>query len=288
MVVLSLVAITFCAVPSIESFVLSSFIPLASVITVAPVKSAISSSMALRFSPNSGALRASTLITPRSLLTTSVANASPSTSSAIMTMSFFPVLASSFKSGTISAIAEIFLSVMRIAGLESSAVCRSALVIIYGEINPLSKFIPSTISLESPSVWDCSVVTTPSLPTASMTLAIISPISRDSAAIIATWAISSWEEILLEFFLSASITSSLAASIPRRIPTGLMPVSTNFKPSRTSACIITVEVVVPSPATSFVFSATCLISSAPRFSNLSLSSISLAIVTPSLVIVGPP
>src|SRR2546428_4441023 len=50
----------------------------------------------------------------------------------------------------------------------------------------------------------------------------------------------------------------------------------------------TVAVVVPSPATSFVLVATSLASWAPMFSHGSSSSTSLAIVTPSLVIVGAP
>src|SRR6478735_4848238 len=50
----------------------------------------------------------------------------------------------------------------------------------------------------------------------------------------------------------------------------------------------TVAVVVPSPATSSVFFATSLTSSAPIFSYGSSRSISLAIETPSLVIVGAP
>src|ERR1700740_2285730 len=54
------------------------------------------------------------------------------------------------------------------------------------------------------------------------------------------------------------------------------------------ACASTVAVVVPSPATSFVLVATSLASCAPRFSCGSSSSISLATVTPSLVIVGAP
>ena len=45
---------------------------------------------------------------------------------------------------------------------------------------------------------------------------------------------------------------------------------------------------MPSPATSSVFFATSLTSSAPIFSSGSSSSISLAIETPSLVIVGAP
>jgi hypothetical protein len=48
----------------------------------------MSSSIALRRSPKPGALTAATLRPPRSLLTTSVASASPSTSSAMMTSGF--------------------------------------------------------------------------------------------------------------------------------------------------------------------------------------------------------
>src|SRR5262249_44196545 len=50
----------------------------------------------------------------------------------------------------------------------------------------------------------------------------------------------------------------------------------------------TVAVVVPSPATSEVFDATSRTICAPVFSSLSSSSISLATVTPSLVMVGEP
>ena len=50
----------------------------------------------------------------------------------------------------------------------------------------------------------------------------------------------------------------------------------------------TVAVVVPSPAMSEVWEATSLTIWAPMFWNLSLSSISLATDTPSLVTVGAP
>src|SRR5271168_4794994 len=49
-----------------------------------------------------------------------------------------------------------------------------------------------------------------------------------------------------------------------------------------------VAVVVPSPATSEVFEATSRTIWAPMFSSGSASSISLATVTPSLVMFGPP
>ena len=59
-------------------------------------------------------------------------------------------------------------------------------------------------------------------------------------------------------------------------------------PRWTIACASTVAVVVPSPATSLVLVATSLASWAPMFSHGSSSSTSLAIVTPSLVMVGAP
>jgi hypothetical protein len=58
---------------------------------LAPVRMAISCSMALRRSPKPGALMASTLSIPRSLFSTRVASASPSTSSAMMTRSRLPI-----------------------------------------------------------------------------------------------------------------------------------------------------------------------------------------------------
>src|SRR2546422_11597955 len=54
------------------------------------------------------------------------------------------------------------------------------------------------------------------------------------------------------------------------------------------ACASTVAVVVPSPATSDVLLATSFTICAPMFWTGSLSSISLATVTPSLVMVGDP
>ena len=54
------------------------------------------------------------------------------------------------------------------------------------------------------------------------------------------------------------------------------------------ACARTVAVVVPSPAMSDVLLATSRAIWAPMFSSGSRRSISLATVTPSLVMVGPP
>ena len=88
--------------------------------------------------------------------------------------------------------------------------------------------------------------------------------------------------------LSCSTTASTARSMPRFSSIGLAPAVTFFRPSRKIAWARTVAVVVPSPARSEVLVATSFTIWAPMFSIGSLSSISLATVTPSLVTVGEP
>src|SRR5215469_7284055 len=148
--------------------------------------------------------------------------------------------------------------------------------------------MPSLVSTSVLSVLDSSTVITPSLPTFSIASAIKSPISWSLAEIDATCAILS---LVSTFFLNDSISAtaiSTAFSMPCLICSGLLPAVTLRKPSRMIACASTVAVVVPSPAMSLVLEATSLTSWAPMFSKASGSSISLAMVTPSLVIVGEP
>ena len=82
--VVSFATTTRRAEPSWESWVFSSLRPISSVITSPPVRIAMSSSIRLRRSPKPGALTATPVKVPRSLLTTSVASDSPSTSSAMI------------------------------------------------------------------------------------------------------------------------------------------------------------------------------------------------------------
>ena len=134
-----------------------------------------------------------------------------------------------------------------------------------------------------------STVITPSLPTLSIASAMILPISASALAEMApTWAISFEVVQGLEIFFSSSTTAVTALSMPRFRSIGFMPAATYFMPSATIACASTVAVVVPSPATSEVLDATSFTICAPMFSNLSLSSISFATDTPSLVTVGAP
>ena len=102
-----------------------------------------------------------------------------------------------------------------------------------------------------------------------------------------TWEIISPFTGLLSFFSSATAAST-AFSMPRFSAIGFAPAATFFTPSRKIAWASTVAVVVPSPATSEVFDATSRTIWAPMFSMPSFNSISLATVTPSLVISGDP
>src|SRR5712675_1382230 len=149
--------------------------------------------------------------------------------------------------------------------------------------------MPSTTSSSVSKDFASSTVITPSLPTFFIASARNLPISTSPfAAIVPTWAISSLEVTFFEFFIKSATTASTARSMPRLRSLGFMPADTAFAPSFTIACATTVAVVVPSPAKSDDFEATSRTICAPMFSNLSSSSISLATVTPSLVMRGAP
>src|SRR6266581_342047 len=149
--------------------------------------------------------------------------------------------------------------------------------------------MPSTTSSSVSRDFASSTVITPSLPTFFMASAMKRPISASPLAeMVPTWAISSFEVTFFEFFLRSSTMASTARSTPRLRSIGFIPAATPFAPSLTIAWARIVAVVVPSPACSEVFEATSRTICAPMFSNLSSSSISLATVTPSLVMRGAP
>ena len=108
-VVFSFSTVTVLALPRSATSIDSSFSPRSSATNLAPVRVAMSLSISLRRSPKPGALTAQTLSTPRSLLTTRAARASPSTSSAI-TSSSLPVWATFSSSGRNSRRLLIFFS----------------------------------------------------------------------------------------------------------------------------------------------------------------------------------
>src|SRR5499426_447158 len=149
--------------------------------------------------------------------------------------------------------------------------------------------MPSTISTSVSSALASSTVMTPSLPTFCMAWAIILPmVLSPLAEMVPTWATSADEPTFLARFSMSLTTAATAMSTPRLRSIGFMPAATDLAPSLTMAWARTVAVVVPSPAWSLVFWATSRTIWAPMFSNLSSSSISLATVTPSLVMRGAP
>ncbi len=92
----------------------------------------MSCSIALRRSPKPGALTAADLNVPRILLTTIVARASPSTSSATIT-SGRPVCMIFSSTGTRSRIVEIFDDTNSRYGSSNDASMRSVSVTMYGD-----------------------------------------------------------------------------------------------------------------------------------------------------------
>ena len=108
----SLVTLTVLAWPSMSTLASAMVMPKSLSMTCAPVTAAMSSRMRLRRSPKPGALMATQLNVPRSLLSRMVANASPSTSSATMN-SGRPERMTSSRSGTMSWTFVIFWSVSR-------------------------------------------------------------------------------------------------------------------------------------------------------------------------------
>src|SRR6202795_1637029 len=156
-------------------------------------------------------------------------------------------------------------------------------------MEPRSNCMPSTTSSSVSSDLASSTVMTPSLPTFFMASARNLPISASPLEeMVPTWAISSFEVTFLEFLTRSATTASTARSIPRFRSIGFMPAATDLAPSLMMAAASTVAVVVPSPAASAALEATSRTIWAPMFSNLSSSSISLATVTPSLVMRGAP
>ena len=98
---------------------LSILIPRSSVMNLPPVSTAMSSSIALRLSPNPGALTAAALSVPLMLLTTSVASASPSTSSAMISKGL-PAFATFSNRGSMSLRLLIFFSKIKISASSKS------------------------------------------------------------------------------------------------------------------------------------------------------------------------
>jgi hypothetical protein len=136
---------------------------------------------------------------------------------------------------------------------------------------------------------DSSTVITPSLPTFSIASATSSPMLGSLwAEMVAIWAFSSRLFTGRESTFSASTHTRAPRSSPFFRSTALAPATTLRTPSAKMAWARRVEVLVPSPTASPVRSAAWRIIWTPMFSTRSFSSISLAIVTPSLQTTGGP
>ena len=283
----SCVITSFLALPRCAGVTLSMPRPSSSLTSVAPVAAAMSSSIALRWSPKPGAFAAASG-SPRSLFSTSVVSASPSMFSHTIA-SGRCVRAACSSSGTSSCALVSRLSVSSSSGFAKSHVCRFVSVIKYRLTNPLSNFIPSAISSSSLNVLPSCTVITPSLPTFSTADAISAPIAASLFALtVATCRISSDVRTFRDSCCSWPTTSRTASSIPSRRSIGFIPAATARTPSANMCRASTVAVVVPSPASSFVFDATPFTSCAPTFIRWSVNSMCRATVTPSFVIFGAP
>mmetsp|Transcript_2205 Transcript_2205/g.3760 ORF Transcript_2205/g.3760 Transcript_2205/m.3760 type:complete len:336 (-) Transcript_2205:570-1577(-) len=183
--------------PNSSSLTSSNLPPTSSEINVVPVRTARSFMMAFLLSPKPGALTAATLSPPRSLFTMSIAKASLSTSSAMMSNGLC-VLATCSKIGRIAWTEEIFFSCNNTKGLSSSTFCVLLSVIKYGEMYPRSSFIPSTTSSSCSKVLPSETVIVPSLPTFSKACVMSPPTAVSPfAAIVATLRMASGESIMV-------------------------------------------------------------------------------------------
>mmetsp|Transcript_46071 Transcript_46071/g.73775 ORF Transcript_46071/g.73775 Transcript_46071/m.73775 type:complete len:344 (-) Transcript_46071:256-1287(-) len=285
----SLVMVTLRALPkqSIVAFMTPS--PRSFAMKVEPVTMAMSCSKLLRRSPKPGALMAATLSTPRSLLTTRVASASPVMSSAMIRRGSPPFCDTASRIGMRSLTVSIFWSVTRMRAFSNSTCRRSLLVTNCAERYPRSISMPSSTSTMVSRPLPFSMDSTPSAPTFSMASAIMAPISSLLPAEMDATALMSELPLMgLASSSSLSVRKRRVLSMPFLMEMGLAPAVTDCRPRRIISRASTDAVVVPSPAESLVRPATSLMSCAPAFSTGSGSVMARAMVTPSLITWGMP
>src|SRR5438105_15089995 len=170
----------------------------------------------------------------------------------------------------------------------SSGLPRPSTIVVSSLVETTRRAWPRSDSVVASSFLPSSSLMTWPGPTLSIASASRRPISGSLAEIEAMCSMSSWPWSGVATLLMSSTTAWVAESMPRFISIGLAPAVRLRRPSVTIAWAMTVEVVVPSPATSLVFVAACLSIWAPMFWKWFSSSISLATVTPSWVTVGAP
>ena len=268
----------------------SSFRPTSSETTWPPVRIAMSWSIALRRSPKPGALIATDLNVPRILLTTSVARASPSTSSAMMASGLPPCMTFS-STGSRSLTAAIFgrdeqeVGVVE-DGLHALGVgdeVRGDVALVEAHALDEVELHPEGLALldgDDPVVADLLE----RLGDHRADLLVGRGDRGDVGDLRPGRSRPSGRPDLIE----STAVLDRRPRCPSSGPSGWRRPRRCAGPRGPCAQASTVAVVVPSPATSSVFLATSLTSSAPIFSYGSSRSISLAMETPSLVIVGAP
>ena len=123
----------------------------------------------------------------------------------------------------------------------------------------------------SSSSRPCAGATTiaPSAPTRVIASAMTVPYSSEAAESEAMYLYCSYEVTGVAISRILATTKADDFSSPRCSATALCPFETNRSPSFTSACVSTVDVVVPSPARESVLIADCSTRLAPMFSQLS-------------------
>ena len=161
--------------PSWSSCAPSSVAPSSSEMTWPPVSTARSSSIALRRFPKPGAFTATQCSAPRTLLTTRVASASASTSSAMISSDAFfcTTFSSSGSSGFMLGDLLVVEQHQRVGRAPHSIFSMS--LTKYAERKPFSNCMPSTTSSSVRVPLASSTVITPSVPTRSMASATRSP-----------------------------------------------------------------------------------------------------------------
>ena len=137
--------------------------------------------------------------------------------------------------------------------------------------------------------WAFSTRTAPSSPIPSTISPIISAIFSSRTVPRTIRAISSCSSIGRAWAASSARATSIACSMPRRMPTGLAPAAIIRTASAISRVAITAAVVAPSPTVSWTRQATWRMTIAPMLSKGSVSSmVRRAIVAPSSRISGCP
>ena len=117
---------------------------------------------------------------------------------------------------------------------------------------------------------------------------MIRPISTLPEAMVATDCRSSMPVMGVASSLTLPATREAALLMPALSAMGFTPEVTAFIPLLVMACVMMVEVVVPSPALLSDLDATSCTKRTPTFISGSSSEISRAIVTPSFTISGAP